>query len=175
MTKLFTAIGALSLALATPLAAAVDDVLPARGDEISKFRDAGAWTIRKNVTRGSCFASYKSESGAIVQFGFTKDESAGYLGLFGQNADVVPGDQAVAFIANGNLYSGMATGVGASIEDSYEGGYVLVNNAEFVKDIEAGEELVVFPETPKTYIVDMSGASAAVYEVRKCTTELGQN
>jgi hypothetical protein len=175
MNKLYIAIGAITLAFTTPLAAATatDDVLPTKGDEIAKYRDAGAWTIRKNMTRGSCFASYKAESGAIVQFGFTKDESAGYLGLFGKNAAIVPGEQDVAFIANGNLYSGAATGVGASIEDGYTGGYVLVNNIEFVKDIEAGEELVVFPETPQTYVVDMSGASTAVYEVRKCTTELG--
>ncbi|WP_324752125.1 hypothetical protein [Roseovarius sp. Pro17] len=171
MNKLYPAIGAIALALATPLAAAPEDVLPAKGDEITKFRDAGAWTIRENATRGSCFASYKAESGAIVQFGFTKDESVGYLGLFSQNANVTEPEQEVAFIANGNLYSGQATGVGASLEDGYEGGYVLVNNVEFVKDIEAGKELIVFPETPETYVVDMSGASAAVYEVRKCTSK----
>ncbi len=173
MTKLLTAACALTVAFSAPLSAAPQDVLPARGDEIAKFRDAGAWTIRENVTKGSCFASYKAESGAIVQFGFTEDETAGYLGLFGQNSAAIPSEQEIAFIANGNLYTGMATGVGASIEDGYEGGYVLVNNVEFVNDIEAGGELIVFPETPQTYIVDMSGASAAVYEVRKCTTELG--
>ncbi len=172
MNKLYPAIGAIALALATPLAAATDDVLPAKGDEITKFRDAGAWTIRANDTRGSCFASYKAESGAIVQFGFTKDESTGYLGLFSQNVNITEKEQAVAFIANGNLYSGEATGVGASIEDGYEGGYILVNNPEFVKDIEAGKELVVFPEMPETYVVDMSGAANALYEVRKCTTEI---
>ncbi len=170
MNKLYPAIGAIALALATPLAAATDDVLPAKGDEITKFRDAGAWTIRANDTRGSCFASYKAESGAIVQFGFTKDESTGYLGLFSQNVNITEKEQAVAFIANGNL--GEATGVGASIEDGYEGGYILVNNPEFVKDIEAGKELVVFPEMPETYVVDMSGAANALYEVRKCTTEI---
>jgi len=173
MTKLLTAVGALTIAFAAPLAAAPQDALPTKGDKIAKFRDAGAWTIRKNETKGSCFGSYRAESGAIVQFGFTEDESAGYLGLFGQNATAVGENETVAFIANGNLYTGVANGVGASIEDGYEGGYVLINNADFVRDIEAGGELVVFPETPETYIVDMSGASAAVYEVRKCTAELG--
>jgi hypothetical protein len=173
MAKLFTALGALTIALATPLAAETQDVLPTKGDEITKYRDAGAWTIRENATKGSCFASYRSETGAIVQFGFTEDESAGYLGLFGQDSAAIPSEQEVAFIANGNLYAGMAQGVGASIEDGYEGGYVLVNNVDFVQDVEQGEELVVFPETPQSYIVDMSGASAAVYEVRKCTNEIG--
>ncbi|MFD0859874.1 hypothetical protein [Roseovarius aquimarinus] len=173
MTKLLTAISALTIGFAAPLAAAPEDALPTKGDEISKYRDAGAWTIRKNETKGSCFASYKAENGAIVQFGFTEDETAGYLGLFGQTDAAIETGQNVAFIANGNLYGGVATGVGASIEDGYEGGYVLVNNTDFVQDVEAGEELVVFPETPQTYIVDMSGASAAVYEVRKCTNEMG--
>lgn len=172
MTKLFTAISAIAIGIAAPLAADTMDVLPNKGDDISKYRDAGAWTIRQNATSGSCFASYRSEAGAIVQFGFTEDETAGYLGLFGQGDTAAPSEQEVAFIANGNLYGGMAMGVGASIEDGYEGGYVLVNNTDFVRDIEAGEELVVFPETPASYIVDMSGASAAVYEVRKCTDEL---
>jgi hypothetical protein len=173
MNRSYPALGAIALAFATPLAAATDDVLPTRGDEIAKFRDAGAWTIRANKTRGSCFASYKSEEGTIVQFGFTKDESVGYLGLFSQNATVREAEQDVAFIASGNLYTGAATGVGASLEGGYQGGYILVNSPEFVMDIEAGQELVVFPESPKTYIVDMSGASAAVYEVRKCTNETG--
>ncbi|SEK60127.1 hypothetical protein [Roseovarius nanhaiticus] len=173
MTKLLTAFGAITLALTAPLAADVQNVLPTKGDEISKYRDAAGWVVRKNDTKGSCFASYRSESGAIVQFGFTDDETAGYLGLFGQNSAAIPSEQEVAFIANGNLYGGMATGVGASLEDGYEGGYVLVNNAEFVTDIETGEELVVFPETPNSYIVDMSGASTALYEVRKCTAEIG--
>lgn len=173
MNKLFPALGVIALAFATPLLASVEDVLPTKGDDISKVRDAGAWTIRKNATSGSCFASYKAESGAIVQFGFVKDETAGYLGIFSENVGAVKSEQDVAFIANGNLYSGKATGVGSSIHDGYQGGYVVVNNPKFVKDIEAGGELVVFPETPQTYIVDMSGASAAVYEVRKCTTELG--
>ncbi|PVA09782.1 hypothetical protein DC366_11710 [Pelagivirga sediminicola] len=172
MIKLTPALTAIALVFATPTLAADTEVLPAKGDEISKYRDAGAWTIRENATRGSCFASYQSESGAIVQFGFTKDEQAGYLGLFSQLAEDVAPKQEIAVLANGNLYVGEATGVGASLADGYEGGYILVNNPEFVKDIELGKELVAFPETPESYIVDMSGAKNAVYEVRKCTNEL---
>lgn len=174
MKKLFPAIAALAIAAAAPLSAAPEDVLPQVGDEISEFRDAGAWTIRENETRGSCFASYKAESGAIVQFGFVRDETAGYLGIFSQNVAPVLPEQEVAFVANGNIYSGVATGVGASIHDGYEGGYIVLNNVDFVQDVEQGKELVVFPETPEAYIIDMSGASNAVYEVRKCTRELDE-
>jgi len=173
MTKLHITLAAVAIAFAAPLSAATDDVLPSGSDDISKYRDAGAWSIYKDETRGSCFASYKSEQGAIVQFGFTKDEGTGYLGLFSQAAAEQNDNVESAFIANGNLYAGMAMGTGASLEDGYNGGYVLVNNPEFVKDIEAGQELIAFPETPQTYIIDMRGAKAAVYEVRKCTQELG--
>ena len=172
MTKFKTALTALAIVCAAPLSAATDDVLPASGDDISKYRDAGAWTIHQNATRGSCFASYRSTNDAIVQFGFTKSEKMGYLGLFSQTAMVTDGDQKIAVIANGNLYVGEASGVGANLKDDYKGGYILVNNPEFVKDIEAGKELVAFPESPQSYIVDMRGAKAAVYEVRKCTGEL---
>ncbi len=172
MVKLTATLTAITLACAAPFAAAAQDILPTRGDEISNFRSAGAWQIRKNETRGLCFASYKSESGAIVQFGFAEDETAGYLGLFSQRVADVAAEQKIAVLANGNLYVGEATGMGPSIEDGYEGGYILINNPEFVKDIEVGQELVAFPETPSAYIVDMSGARNALYEVRKCTTEL---
>jgi hypothetical protein len=166
------ALAALAVACAAPLSAATDDVLPSGGDNISKFRDAGAWSIYKNETRGSCFGSYKSTNGEIVQFGFTKNEALGYLGLFAQGAAAGTENTDVAFIANGNLYTGTATGTGHALEGGYSGGYVLVNNPSFAKDIEIGKELVAFPDTPNTYIIDMSGASNALYEVRKCTAEL---
>ena len=172
MNKLTPTLTAIALACAAPFAAAAQDILPTRGDKISEFRTAGAWHIRKNETRNVCFASYKSDSGAIVQFGFINDETAGYLGLFSQRASDVAATQEIAVLANGHLYVGEATGMGPSIEDGYEGGYILVNNPEFVKDIEIGQELIAFPDMPNSYIVDMSGAKNAVYEVRKCTTEL---
>lgn len=172
MTKLTPTLTAIALACAVPFAAAAQDILPTRGDTISKFRSAGAWEIHKNETRDLCFASYKSKSGAIVQFGFAEGEKVGYLGLFSQAAVDVPASQEIAVLANGNLYVGEATGMGPSIQDDFEGGYILVNNPEFVKDIELGQELVAFPETPASFIVDMSGAKNALYEVRKCTTEL---
>lgn len=162
----------IALTAASPALAATQDVLPERGDEISKFREAGAWKVRRNETRETCFASYKSEQGAIVQFGFTEDETVGYLGLFSQEAPDVGSDEGIAVLVNGNLYVGETQGVGVSIEDGYDGGYMLVNNPEFVSDIEVGEELVAFPDTPSAYVVDMSGAGDAVYEVRECTRKL---
>lgn len=172
MMKLTPTLTAIALACAAPFAAAAADILPAKGDKISEFRTAGAWHVRKNETRNLCFASYKSESGAIVQFGFAQDEKAGYLGLFSERASDVAAKQDIAVLANGNLYVGEATGMGPSIEDNFEGGYILVNNPEFVRDIEVGQELVAFPDTPQSYVVDMRGAKNALYEVRKCTAEL---
>ncbi|MEB8387854.1 hypothetical protein OO012_11485 [Rhodobacteraceae bacterium KMM 6894] len=173
MNNIRIAVAALALACAAPLSAATDDVLPSGGDDISKFRDAGAWSIYKNATRGSCFAAYKSTNGEIVQFGFTKDEGVGYLGLFAKGAKMDEAESNVAVIVNGNLYTGTASGTGQALQEGYAGGYVLVNNPMFVKDIEMGQVLTAFPDTPRSYIVDMSGAANAVYEVRKCTSELG--
>lgn len=173
MLKLFPTLTALALVVAAQLSAAPEDVLPRHGDDISKFRDAGAWVVRQNMTSGTCFAAYQADSGAIVQFGFVEDESAGYLGLFSPNVATPAANQEVAFIANGNIYAGIATGVAATI-DGFNGAYVVVNNRDFARDIAQGEELVVFPETPEAYVVDMSGASTAAYEVRKCTAEISE-
>lgn len=182
MTKITPTLTAIALAFSTPLMAAedaptpdtaqADEVLPTRGDDISKYRDAGAWKIRQNATRGNCFASYRSDQGAIVQFGFTKSEKVGYLGLFSQAASDTADKQEIAVLANGNIYVGEAMGVGVSLKDGYDGGYILINNPDFVSDIEQSQELVAFPETQQSYIVDMSGAKNAVYEVRECTTKL---
>ncbi|MDO5756350.1 MAG: hypothetical protein Q4P24_02380 [Rhodobacterales bacterium] len=172
MTRLTPALAAFAVLFAAPFPLAAQDLLPTVGDSISNFRSAGAWEIRKNETRGVCFASYKSESGAIVQFGFASDEKAGYLGLFSQRSPDMPATQEIAVLANGNLYVGEAIGVGSTPMDGYEGGYIVVNNPEFAKDIEAGKELVAFPEMAYTFIVDMRGAKTAMYEVRKCTSEL---
>jgi hypothetical protein len=173
MPKLTPTLSAIAIALAaaSPVLASPLDVLPAAGDSISEFRKAGAWTIRENATHKTCFASYQTEQGAIVQFGFTDDEKAGYLGLFSEAASDVAPKQEIAVLVNGHLYVGEATGVGPGLSGSYSGGYILVNNPEFVKDVEIGKKLVAFPETPAAYVVDMSGAKNAVYEVRKCTRE----
>lgn len=179
MIKFLPILAACAFSFTTTLAAAdtattlsPDQVLPTAGDEISLFRNAGAWSIQKNATRKSCFASYQSKTGEVVQFGFTDNEKIGYLGLFSQRAEVEKGSQEVSVLVNGNRYVGEATGMGANLSDGFQGGYLLVNNPKFVKDIEAGEQLVAFPETPSMYIVDMTGARNAVYEVRKCTQEM---
>lgn len=168
--RLLTAFAAASLAFATPVIAA-EDILPSKSDEISADRKAGAWTIFRNETSNTCFASYESEDGYVVQFGFAQDAQNGYIGLFSKDLEVEEGTSEIAIVVNETLYTGEATGLAANLS-GYQGGYIIVNNPEFVNDVEKGKQIVAFPDSPRAYVISMKGAKNAVYLVRKCTEEL---
>lgn len=168
--RLFSAFVVSSLAFATPLMAS-EDILPSKSDEISADRKAGVWTIFRNETSNTCFASYESDDGYVVQFGFSQDAQNGYIGLFSKDFEVEEGTSEIALVVNETLYTGEATGLPANLS-GYQGGYIIVNNPDFVKDVEHGKEIVAFPDSPRAFSISMKGAKNAVYVVRECTEEL---
>ena len=162
---------ALAAALvATPLFAGEEAVLPASSDEAEKYRNAGDWTVYKNLTQSSCFAVRAGDTTA-VQLGLTKDKQYGYIGVFVKGAEVSDEEQAVAIVVNDNIYVG-EVGPATHLTDGYQGGYVLANNKDLRLDMERADEMVAFPESVNKVTVDLAKSRAAIYEARKCTDEL---
>ncbi|WP_299848814.1 hypothetical protein [uncultured Roseovarius sp.] len=156
--------------IAAPAFAGEESVLPASGDEIEKYRNAGDWTIYKNMTQQSCFTVKAGETTA-VQLGLTKDKQFGYIGVFMKGADVAEENQAVAVAVNDNIYVGEA-GSATHLTDDYKGGYVLANDKQLRLDLEKAAELIAFPESANVVTVDLKGSGNAIYEARKCNDEM---
>ncbi len=175
----FTSI-AVSIALSIPaIASATEEqtgyaeaeVLPSATDEIGKYRRAGEWTVFENKTRKSCFMTRTDESGGAVQMGLTKSGEYGYIGIFVKGAQVEDEIKEVAIVVNGNVYVGEANPA-THLEGNYQGGYILANNTKLRHDLGKGDELVAFPDAPYSVLVDLKDAGKAIFEVRKCTSEL---
>lgn len=148
------------------------DVLPTAGDNIETFRTFGPWAVLKNHTDGNCFASRADDAGNVIQMGVTKDRKYGYLGAFTADHRLAGEGAEIIALVNGNLYTGEAQGVSANLNEGRTGGYILVNNAHFVRDIEASKEIVFYPDSPYTVKLATKGARNAIYEARKCMDEM---
>jgi len=161
------------VAFAFPAYAADEDILPEPTDDISSYRTAGDWTIFQNATRGSCFITRTDESnGTAVQIGLTKDQQAGYIGVFSKTADIQEGVKDISILVNDNIYVGKSKAFSQSLNDGYKGGYVLSNNKQLRLDLEKGGTMVAFPDSPYMVIIDLKGAGNAIYEGRECNKKL---
>ncbi len=167
----------LSFALATMAMASDEEaypeaeVLPEASDEIEKYRNAGDWSIYRNMTRGSCFMTRTDDYGGAVQMGLTKDGNYGYVGVFVKGAEVEEGVKDIAIVVNDNIYVGESSSA-THIEGDYQGGYILSNNKQLRLDLEKADEMIAFPDAPYMVTVDLKGSRNAIFEVRKCTEEL---
>lgn len=172
MTKTNRALAAILMFVAAPALAADEDILPVTTDEIADYRSAGKWMVRENRTRNTCFISRSDASGNLVQMGLTRNAEYGYIGVFKKGIDVTEDDELVAVVLNNNLYVGTAKKLVHGASGDYQGGYILANDKQVRLDLESADEMVVFPESPYTIRVDLSGVRNAIYEARKCTREL---
>ncbi|SLN46011.1 hypothetical protein ROA7450_02249 [Roseovarius albus] len=172
MKKFYNTCAAIAVVLASPAIASDADVLPSADDDIAIYRTAGPWTVYQNNTRKHCLIAQKGDNGGLVQMGLSKSGDYGYVGAFSQSAEVQEGLKEVVVLVNDNVYTGEASGVGTGLEDGYKGGYIRVNNPNFVKDLEKEGEMIAFPDTPYIYTINLAGTKNAIYEARKCTEEL---
>lgn len=173
MNKLSQALTAVITLAAAPVLAADKNVLPRSSDEIAKYRNVGEWTVHENRTRGTCFISRADDSGNLVQMGLTKNTEYGYIGIFKKGADVTEEDEMVGVVINDNLYVGSARKLVHGASGDYKGGYIMANDKQVRLDLERASEMVVFPESPYTVTVDLTGGVRnAIYEARQCTRKL---
>lgn len=147
--------------------AADEDVLPAAGDTIETYLSAKYWTVFKNSTRQSCFIEWRSEN-SVVQAGLTKAQDAGYLGAFLRDVEPTEGNQDIAIVLNGNLYVGRSTTVAQTLSGGLKGGYIVVDNPNFVKDLEEAREFVAFQGSPYTVTVKLKTPKNAIDRAREC-------
>ncbi|MEM9497058.1 MAG: hypothetical protein AAGA28_03975 [Pseudomonadota bacterium] len=176
--KLFTTVCA-SLAVVTAMTAfttpasaqSAQDVLPLTTDDIEKARTWGKWQILRNKTRGHCLGT-KSDDSGVVQMGVTADETMGYVGVFvKQDVEAGESDEIVIEVG-GETFVGESSGPVGGLGDGWHGGYVLANNQNFRKAIEASDTMVAFPDAPYAVVLNIAGSGDAIYEIAKCSREL---
>lgn len=150
------------------MAQSAQEVLPLSTDEIVQERNWKKWAIFRNNTRGHCFGTKSDESG-VLQMGVTADETMGYVGVF-IKADVPEGEsQNVRVLLGEQTFVGEASGPVQHLGDGWHGGYILANNKDFRRAIEANDVMTVFPDMPYSVTIDITGANNAIFEIAKCS------
>ncbi|MEM6577742.1 MAG: hypothetical protein AAF678_04565 [Pseudomonadota bacterium] len=166
----------LALAVAAPgfvapaSAQSAQDVLPLTTDKLEKARTWDKWTITRNLTRGHCIGTKADDSGTL-QMGVTADETMGYVGVF-VPGEVDPGIKELVIEVGEQTFTGTSSGPVGNLGTDLNGGYVLANNQNFRKAIEANEFMTVYPDTASAVQLNIKGANAAIFEIAKCSQKL---
>lgn len=160
--------------LATTAVAMDEFVLPSSMDDIERFRNVSGWTVYQDKTSKSCFFSREDkENGAVVQMGLTKSSALGYIGLFSKDFEVEEGLVDAAMVMNDIVYTGQIKRVTKTV-GGYQGGYIVGFTEDLRKALNTSAEIVVFPDAPYMYKIDLDGVKNAVYETRRCMEDLNE-
>lgn len=166
----------LALAVAAPAfvapaaAESPQDVLPLTSDTLEKARTWDKWTITRNLTRGHCIGTKNDDSGTL-QMGVTADETMGYVGVF-VPGEIPEGVKELVIKVGEETFTGTSSGPVGNLGSDLNGGYVLANNQNFRKAIESNDTMVVYPDTAGAVQLNIKGASAAIFEIAKCSQAL---
>ncbi|RWN66252.1 MAG: hypothetical protein EOR99_17830 [Mesorhizobium sp.] len=175
MRKFMTLIAATSVALSSATAAYAQDQnpLPKASDVLVRYGDdVEGWTVYANQTRGDCLIVH-SDGPNSVQMGVTANREVGYLGVFTkQDIGLQNGNKSDIFVSiDGHLYEGVATSTSGELKGGYSGGYILTDDPKFKRDVAKKYEMIVFPETKGTFVVDLKGTFKAMAMGHKCLTQ----
>ena len=173
MRNFRTLIAATSVALSSAMAAYAQNQnpLPLATDVLVRYGDdVEGWTVFANQTRGGCLI-VRTDGPNAVQMGVTANQEVGYLGVF-TKADIglQNGGTSDIFVSIANhLYKGVATSTtSGELKGGYSGGYILTDDPNFKRDVAKQYEMIVFPETTGTFVVDLKGTFKAMAAGRKC-------
>lgn len=173
MRTFLVLIAAASVALSSATTVyAQQNPLPKASDTLVRFGDdIEGWTIYANKTRGDCLIVSSVGEGS-VQMGVATDQSVGYLGVFTkQDIGIQNGNEEIFVDIDGNLYAGVATTTSGQLAGGYSGGYILTDNPDFKRDIAKKYTMIVFPQTPGAFVVDLRGTYKAMAKGRECLKE----
>ena len=165
-----TLIAAVALSSATAAYAQTQNPLPKASDVLVRYGDdVEGWTIYTNQTRGDCLI-VRQDGPSSVQMGVTANQEVGYLGVFTKvDIGLKNGNKSDIFVSiDGHLYKGVATSTSGELKGGYSGGYILTDDPNFKRDVAKQYEMIVFPETKGTFVVDLKGTFKAMAAGRKC-------
>jgi hypothetical protein len=169
MRKFVTLITVTSAVLSFSIGALAQNPVPKASDVLVKYGEVENWTVYANQTRGDCLIVREYGLGS-VQMGVTADQEVGYLGVFTkEDIGLRNGTKSEIFVTiGGNLYGGIATSTKGELKGGYSGGYILTDDPTFKRDLAKQYEMIVFPETKGTFVVDLKGTYKAMAMGRKC-------
>ncbi|WP_436171893.1 hypothetical protein [Mesorhizobium sp. LjNodule214] len=172
MRSFMTLVAATSVALSSATAAYAQDQnpLPKASDVLVRYGDdIEGWTVYANQTRGDCLI-VRQDGPSSVQMGVTANQEVGYLGVFTKvDIGLQDGNKSEIFVSiAGHLYEGVATSLSGELKGGYSGGYILTEDPNFKRDVAKQYEMIVFPETKGTFVVDLKGTFKAMAMGLKC-------
>lgn len=167
----------LAIAVTGASAAVAQQGVLAPGDDVFvEYGKVGGWTIYGDQDRGTCLIEGVDDNGNVVQMGLTDQAGVGYLGVFTRQ-DVRIKDGAlrdVTIVVNDHIYRGTAQEMKRNVSDGYQGGYVLVDNPDFLRDLQEGLFLTAWPEANDGggVVVDLKGSHKAITEAIACNDKM---
>lgn len=167
--KTFTTIAIIALTAFPVLA---EEVLYPGSDAFTEYKKSGPWTIFADSERKSCLIEHVDADGTAIQMGLTSDRALGYVGVFTDKDVGMPDvkDADITIEINGHIYAGRSHEMKRKLSDAYKGGYFLVNNPEFVSDLENGTSMtVVGDKTGAGVKISLDGTKAAIEEAIACS------
>ena len=167
----FAAAAAAALSFATT-SQAQQNPLPLATDTLVRYgADIEGWTVYANKTRRDCLIVSSFGPGS-VQMGVDADEALGYLGVFTQaDIGIKNGASEIFVDIGGHLYNGVVTTTTGQLKGGYSGGYILTDDPAFKRDVAKKYTMIVFPQTPGAFVVDLRGTYKAMAAGRKCLAE----
>lgn len=149
--------------------AAIIATTAAAQDYMAKGEVEG-WKIFLNEPNKACFAETTTEEGLIMQIGSDGSGEMAFVSLYTTaDAPIHDGEKReVTIEVDGERFAGMAEG---DVREGYTGGYFYANNPLLGFDLAAAQTMVVNPDGPNTYNVDLTGSAAAIDAVRACQME----
>lgn len=132
--------------------------------------EAGGWNIFLNEPNKACFAETTTKEGLIMQMGSDGSGAMAFVSLYtAADAPITNGEKReVTIEVDGQRFAGTAEG---DVRDGYTGGYFYANNPLLGFDLAAAQTMIVNPDGPNTYTVDLTGSAAAIDAVLACQAE----
>lgn len=150
-------------------AALAEGPVPESSDSLSVFSKNGEWTIYADKSRNTCLAERVDPAGNVMQMGIMPSQTEGYVGVFTPAPIEVKPKQKIEIAVDGTIFAGEARGlVSLGLSKDYKGGYVVSNNPDFVNAIANGRELVAFPQSSGSFVLDLTGTKRAIENIKKC-------
>ncbi len=162
MFKSFTIAAATVVALAAPSFAA---------DTYEKYGEENGWTIWANTTTKGCFLENRNNNGNVVQMGLTPNKQGlGFVGIWNHNTPIMePGEtRDMSLDVDGNGYTFVAAANEGTVSEGLTGGYMYVNNPDFVSDVENGQVMTIHTTAENSVEVDLTGTKKGIEMARAC-------
>lgn len=140
-------------------------------EEYANFGEAGGWTVWANKTSGGCFIENRNNNGNAIQMGLrTNKDKVAFIGVWNHNNTIMePGEKRdMKLDVDGRPYTFEATANENPVTDGLTGGYMWLNNPDFISDVENGHVMTIHTSADTSFEINLDGTKKSLEMARDC-------